>query len=608
MFERLKNYIASRIRMKFLISISLVTVISVSFVTFFSVSAYNKRLESNYNKYSSQVLNNYIRNVNNYFNELETIMDTIQYNFYIQEFFIDMNNTNADLSLPDNQNRRYTDNYKNSMEALSGIITLRHDINAVFILGQGEVKLYKTRFSQINDDALQSAVSEHRQALVSHDLKYYYDFSKIEYFESPFNGLSISRQLDRYIGQGTLGLIHLNANLNIFETLTSSAVLGDNVTLIVLDQDGDYLTSSFLPDPLNEDLDTYTNELKNVIKSHAGLHDGENFILTSFNQEPYHIVYKPIDKTGWIVAALVPHHVISAEVNEIRNSIILITFISLFIIIFITYLITNRILKPISILKQSMDLADHNQFDQEVEVTSVDEIGNLSASFNHMIVRIKNLMEALIVEQGEKRKAELRTLQNQINPHFLYNTLETIIWLAETDDENTVPMIEALSRLFRLSLNKGQELITIEDELDHVRNYLYILKIRYLNKFDYTITCSPLLYKHKIPKIILQPLIENAIYHGIKNSPEKGHIHIDAVISGEDIIISITDNGIGMDQKTCEKLLAGEPSEANESDSGSGIGIRNVNQRIKLYYGKKYGLAYKSETGKGTTVTVTLPI
>ena len=215
-------------------------------------------------------------------------------------------------------------------------------------------------------------------------------------------------------------------------------------------------------------------------------------------------------------------------------------------------------------------------------------------------------MKQVVDEQEEKRKLELKALQHQINPHFLYNTLDSIIWMAESKDENIVPMTEALSKLFRISLSRGKELIQLSDELDHVRNYLFIQSMRHLNKFDYEISAPQELLSCKTLKLILQPIVENSIYHGIKNMAGKGTIRITAYQEEEKLVIRLEDNGIGMDAEMLERLLNEPVNE--KSSKGSGIGVHNVNERIKLYFGQEYGLRFESELDKGTTAFVYLPL
>ena len=279
------------------------------------------------------------------------------------------------------------------------------------------------------------------------------------------------------------------------------------------------------------------------------------------------------------------------------------------IILIVTLLLLNRILtgvvKPLKKLEKHIAQVSPDNMDQRMEILTDDEIGHLSKKFNQMLDRIQNLKEQVIEEQEDKRKYELQALQAQINPHFLYNTLDSIIWMAETNDSNIVAMTEALAKLFRISLNKGNEEITLERELEHVKNYLIIQSMRYADKFTYEISVEPGVEKCRTIKLILQPVVENCIYHGIKKKRGSGKITIRAFRRGDDLIIEISDDGCGMPPEVCQKILSDEIEP--ENISGSGIGIKNVNERIQLRFGKRYGLSYMSEEGVGTTVTYILP-
>lgn len=236
---------------------------------------------------------------------------------------------------------------------------------------------------------------------------------------------------------------------------------------------------------------------------------------------------------------------------------------------------------------------------------SVAELRIISSSFKHMAKTIQSLMERVHKEEKELRKTELKALQAQINPHFLYNTLDSIQWMCEQGKtKDAAEMVRALARLFRISISRGRELITIREELKHAENYLIIQSYRYRNQFSYTIDVNEELMEYLCNKITIQPLIENAIYHGIDRMVDEGEIKITVkpdTDTGEDILIIVSDNGVGMTKEQCGKILA-----KDRSDSG-GIGVKNVNDRLKIYFGEKYGLSIESELDVGTTVTVRIP-
>jgi two-component system sensor histidine kinase YesM len=264
-----------------------------------------------------------------------------------------------------------------------------------------------------------------------------------------------------------------------------------------------------------------------------------------------------------------------------------------------------------------MRQAASGYLDAKVKPSGQDEIADLGTSFNTMIEKIKMLLEQSIREQEHIQKAELRTLQAQINPHFLYNTLDSIVWMAEAGkNEQVIQLVQALSRFFRISLNKGRDWISIKIELDHVQSYLIIQKMRYRDILDYEVNVGPELQVYPILKMTLQPLVENALYHGIKNKRGKGLIRIGAYIDQvQDIVLFVEDNGIGMNSERLDAVRAQLdqprdllPEEADiEDGKNGGFGLQNVHQRLRLYFGERYGLQIDSEEHKGTCVYVRIP-
>ena len=244
------------------------------------------------------------------------------------------------------------------------------------------------------------------------------------------------------------------------------------------------------------------------------------------------------------------------------------------------------------------------------KVETKDEVGELATSFNNMIEQINVLMEIREENQKQLRKAELETLQAQINPHFLYNTLDSISWMARLKRIDEVEeMIEALTMFFRIGLSRGKEIITLEDELQHIHSYLRIQQVRYRNKLSYTIDIPQTLHKYLVVKMTLQPLVENAIYHGIKEKRGKGMISITGAEDKDMLILKVKDTGKGMlpemVAKLNQSLQNGEEMDASEKFHS--YGVQNVQRRIQIRFGKQYGLYYESTYMEGTTVTIKLP-
>jgi two-component system sensor histidine kinase YesM len=271
--------------------------------------------------------------------------------------------------------------------------------------------------------------------------------------------------------------------------------------------------------------------------------------------------------------------------------------------------LSRSIYTPIKKLHDVTTTITKNDLQALMTSDNVDEITELGMSFNIMIGKIKELLDSKIKEQENLKKAELRALQAQINPHFLYNTLDTIIWMAESKKtDQVVKIVSALSNFFRISLSKGMDWITIGEEVERIRSYLTIQKMRYRDILDYKIEVDENVAENTILKLILQPLVENALYHGIKNKRRKGTISVRARRNGEEeILLEVEDDGIGFTPEKLAQLRAELDDDSGDIKLESGFGIGNVNKRIRLYYGKPYGLSVQSEYTTGTCVTLVIP-
>lgn len=288
-------------------------------------------------------------------------------------------------------------------------------------------------------------------------------------------------------------------------------------------------------------------------------------------------------------------------VKTARNDIVVVLWIMgsalLIVALGSSFIFSNRVSKPLRKLEEAMVEAESGKLDQKVVVKGSLEAQSLAGHYSNMMIRIRNLLDDIQKKEKYLRTSELKALQSQINPHFLYNTLDTIIWSAEfQESEKVISLTKALAKFFRLSLGDGSELTTVSDELDHVLQYLIIQKMRYDDKLAFNITCDDGIDTIRIPKLILQPIVENAIYHGLRPMIGQGMINISAKKTDDGLLFTVADNGAGYDTKVVGKT----------KESGSGVGQSNVDQRIKLYYGEDYGITISSEIGKGTEVVLKL--
>ncbi|MDO4189120.1 MAG: sensor histidine kinase [Lachnospiraceae bacterium] len=276
-------------------------------------------------------------------------------------------------------------------------------------------------------------------------------------------------------------------------------------------------------------------------------------------------------------------------------------------IVFFSFYIPLSISRPIQRITEVTNKVASGNLSVRSDVFDGEETKRLSTSLNAMIDKINELLDQVTTEQIRLRKAEFELLQSQINPHFLYNTLDAIVWLAESGEkEKVVSTVSSLSNFFRASLNQGKDIVTIKEDIGHVRSYLEIQQIRYQDILDYEINIPEEIYPYLIPKITIQPLVENALYHGIKNKRGKGKISITGSKQEDHVIISISDNGLGITEERLAVVL-NNINNRSESEKTT-YGLYNVNERIRLDFGEEYGINIDSEYGKGTTVSVKLPL
>ena len=293
--------------------------------------------------------------------------------------------------------------------------------------------------------------------------------------------------------------------------------------------------------------------------------------------------------------------------DRAKDTLILCTVILLILLVLIlglTRMITQSVTKPIRELCRATKQVAKGNF-SHTEIESGDEIQVLTNSFNDMTGEIQYLIENIKKEQKNLRDTELKLLQAQINPHFLYNTLDAIVWMAEGGmNKEVVFMVTALSEFFRTTLSEGNDYITIREEESHIRSYLSIQEVRYADILEYEISIDAGIYPYYILKLTLQPLVENALYHGIKNKRGKGKITVRGYERDDRIYLEVEDNGIGMTEEELELLRKKVKGEA-ERERGFGLG--NVDERIRLNYGPEFGISFQSKKGEGTLATVCIP-
>lgn len=324
----------------------------------------------------------------------------------------------------------------------------------------------------------------------------------------------------------------------------------------------------------------------------------------SFSKEGKIYLTTKSEKTGWYICSVSYEDELMKSWRKIQYYNVIIGLIAFIIVGIATTFISQSITRPVLHLCETMKSVETGEFVPIGEIKATNEISALAREYDIMIGKINELMERIVSEQESKRKSDLKALQAQINPHFLYNTLDSIIWMGEMGkSDEVVKMTSALSKLFRISISRGKEIISIADEIHHVTSYLTIQEMRYKDKFTYQIDIDDELLQCKILKITLQPLVENAIYHGIKSVDYEGLIIISGYKEKDRVILTVSDNGKGIKPEEFDAMLNNSSNLSNQ-----GTGVRNVHGRIQLYFGEQYGLQCSNIEGRGTKISVILPL
>lgn len=402
------------------------------------------------------------------------------------------------------------------------------------------------------------------------------------------------------ITQGTSteqGILLLDIRYNSLEQILENITLGNQGYLYMIGSGGELIYH-----PKMQLIGT--GQMEENIDVAVGYRDGS--YREKYNGEWREVSVKSVGYTGWKLLSVTPEKGLPLNNLKMRLFVVFVIAAFLLVLVLTNTFISSRITTPIQKLERSVNAIEAGDLDTEVYMGGSYEIRHLGRSIGDMARRIKALMEDIVAEHESKRRSEFDTLQSQINPHFLYNTLDIIVWMIENEQkQEAVKVVTALARFFRISLSKGKSIITVRDELEHVRNYLTIQQMRFKNKFVYRIEAAEDVMDLVSLKLMLQPLVENAIYHGMEFMDGDGEICVEVYCEARELWFRISDNGLGMTQQQAAGLL-GEKHHVS-SRRGSGIGVKNVNERIKLYFGDDYGLSIQSEPDEGTIVSIHLP-
>lgn len=411
--------------------------------------------------------------------------------------------------------------------------------------------------------------------------------------------VSLSRQVQlNYQGGMERGVLLVDMNFSGIEQICRNAELFNGGYVYLVSNTGELIYH-----PRQQLL--YAGLMQEYHEQALSYSDGCHNV--KFDGSSYMMTVKTVGYTGWKLVGMVPIDPEGLGMMQIGLFGVSLLLFCAFLMAFLTFRISAHITDPIYHLEESIKRLENGQKHIEIEEGGCYEIQHLGHTINSLVSTMRHLMDDIVQQERQKRKSELDVLQSQINPHFLYNTLDSVIWMTESGRyEESIQMVTSLARLFRISLSKGNEFIPLKDELEHARHYMTIQQIRFKNRFVSEIQADEDVQDLYTIKLIVQPLLENAIYHGMSEAEEDGVIRVHAYRKEDELWIDVEDNGMGMRPEVAKQLLTANRT-TSKSGKGSGIGVINVHQRIQLSFGKQYGLLIESEPDEGTRVRIRIP-
>lgn len=597
------NFISSRLRTvnlqaRLIIAFIFVSIIPAFIVGLISYSNSYRTLESNTITYSTQQADLLRRNIDNALEKYVVKVNEVSTNVEIIKYVRDYKSMDK-LS----QSIAFSNVYaklKEGTMALNGIISIE-------VLDNSSI-LANTQYRIAAADMKDSRIC--REAAASPKRINWFGTRKLEYVNElndsykTGNSMAIvmSTKIRSYTDGKNIGFVNIAINEDDLYSVFKEVDFRNKDELYIADEDG-YIVSHKDKSLLHtKDDPIITQKINGMEKLSSGRQPLSRYFIENIHGRNYIVSYAVSGITGWRVISIVDYGYLMSNIDRLKYIIFFIILLCIVVSLIVTVLVTNSITNPMRQIIQSMKHIEEGNFQDEVKDGGRDEIGYLARAFNQMVARIRSLITEIYDAQLQQREAELKALQAQINPHFLYNTLDSINWMAYISRHKEIGiLVNSLSKFFRLSLNKGKEYYTIDKEIEHVKSYITIQEIRYRNKIKFHFDLSEETFRYTTIKLILQPLVENAIYHGIEPNGGRGNITISVQKSGEKIKMEVLDDGIGL-----QPVESGRHTDQNYYES-SGYGLENIDNRIKLFFGAEYGLESGNLESGGFSSRIWIP-
>lgn len=580
--DKIKKYFGDLpIYKKLLFSFLFLAIFPALFIGIFAFCRSSELIKNKTEQYTNDILMETGNNIENNLREAERLTFQVVSNSIIQDGL-----KKSNRGLVNEQEKISAE--KNIDTQLRGLISSVSDIAAVQVISNNGIIYYINPASiSLGDNTEEKKELEKRKG------------SPCWFNTNPSTQtLMVGRVINSLETQEKIGYVFVYLRESSIINAFKETELFNNGILYVIDHSG-YIVSA-----KDKSLLGKRNEFTTAKAINGLAHN--NFTISKISGRNYYVSYRDIQGTPWRMVSFIPSLEYEREIILLRNWIFYIILFCCLMSLALSVLISKGISKPVRDLSERMHEVGEGNFDVRIDCDSKDEIGMLSRHFNEMVSQVRQLIKKVYQEELLKQKAELKSLRMQINPHFLYNTLESINWMARIHGVPEIgKMVKALGDLMRASIG-GEDFISIREEIRNIENYLTIQKFRYGDKIEAEMIIQPEISDIKIPKLILQPIVENAIVHGIENKTGNGKITIEGFLTDQTVVLKVKDDGIGMDEETCSKILSEDYQDGNTGKHAH-IGLKNVDKRIKMYYGDNYGLNIRSRKGTGTCVSICLP-
>lgn len=579
------------IRTSILVSFSILIVSALLIFIVFSIDYTEDAVIENSQDYAMQLVEQVNGNLDTYIDYMGNIAYMITENQDAGVFLANENTVEAQEA-----RMRLTEQFETILDS-------RPDISNIGILGENGKYLINRGDVKLNEYVDYKSVDWYENALeggdiLSGDFRASISPSHVQNIikDSYPWVVTLSTTIMDKKSKETLGVFFADLNYSSINSLGENISLGNRGYVFIVDDEANII---FHPQQQLLYSGVKTERIEEVLTGQAG-----SFVVKEKNDSKVY-TFGYSEKTGWTAVGVSYLSELMKNRTDMQNAYFLSGLVLFAAAILLASLISREISRPLKQLQRSMKEVERGNFTlTELKIDADNEISDLGTTFQIMTARIQELMHEIVREQDEKRKSELNALQSQINPHFLYNTLDSIIWMAESgQDQEVVLMTSALAKLLRQSISNEDEIVTIEKEIAYTKSYLTIQKMRYKDQLEYEIDVEPETLQMPIVKLSIQPLVENAIYHGIKYSSQKGLLSVSVKARKEKLIITIADNGPGMEKEVADHIL----EKPNRKGKSGRVGVYNVHNRLQLYYGPQYGLSYESAPGVGTMVFITIP-